>query len=58
MEKFELGFKTVGAIVGDKKDTNFSVLDEVGYSRRFIRYLNTKFFQRNNQIYKLFYYKL
>ncbi len=43
MEKFELGFKTVGAIVGDKKDTNFSVLDEVGYSRRFIRYLNKKF---------------
>ena len=42
-KKFELGFKTAGAMVGDKKDTNFSVLDAVGYSRRFIRYLNKKF---------------
>ena len=45
-KKFELGFKTAGAMVGDKKDTNFSVLDAVGYSRRFIRYLNKKFYPK------------
>jgi len=41
-KKFELGFKTAGAYVGDT-DRNFSVLDALGYSRRFIRYLNKKF---------------
>ena len=40
-KKFELGFKTAGAMVGENKDTNFSVLDATGYSRRFIRYLNS-----------------
>ena len=43
-KKFELGIKTAGAKLTEKNgDTNFSVLDAVGYSRRFIRYLNKKF---------------
>ena len=40
---FELGIKTAGAKLSENKDTNFSVLDAVGYSRRFVRYLNKKF---------------
>ena len=42
-KKFELGIKTAGAKLSENKDTNFSVLDAVGYSRRFVRYLNKKF---------------
>ena len=42
-KKFELGIKTAGAKLSDNGDTNFSVLDAVGYSRRFVRYLNKKF---------------
>lgn len=42
-KKFELGIKTAGAKLSESGDTNFSVLDAVGYSRRFIRYLNKKF---------------
>ena len=42
-KKFELGIKTAGAKLSENGDTNFSVLDAVGYSRRFIRYLNKKF---------------
>ena len=42
-KKFELGIKTAGAKLTENGDTNFSVLDAVGYSRRFIRYLNKKF---------------
>ena len=42
-KKFELGIKTAGAKLTEKGDTNFSVLDAVGYSRRFVRYLNKKF---------------
>ena len=42
-KKFELGIKTAGAKLSENGDTNFSVLDAVGYSRRFVRYLNTKF---------------
>ena len=42
-KKFELGIKTAGAKLSENSDTNFSVLDAVGYSRRFIRYLNKKF---------------
>ena len=42
-KKFELGIKTAGAKLSESGDTNFSVLDAVGYSRRFVRYLNKKF---------------
>ena len=42
-KKFELGIKTAGAKLSENGDTNFSVLDAVGYSRRFVRYLNKKF---------------
>ena len=42
-KKFELGIKTAGAKLTENGDTNFSVLDAVGYSRRFVRYLNKKF---------------
>ena len=42
-KKFELGIKTAGAKLSENGDTNFSVLDSVGYSRRFVRYLNKKF---------------
>ena len=42
-KKFELGIKTAGAKLSENSDTNFSVLDAVGYSRRFVRYLNKKF---------------
>ena len=42
-KKFELGFKTAGAKLSENADTNFSVMDAVGYSRRFVRYLNKKF---------------
>ena len=42
-KKFELGIKTAGAKLSENADTNFSVLDAVGYSRRFVRYLNKKF---------------
>ncbi len=42
-KKFELGIKTAGAKWSETGDTNFSVLDAVGYSRRFVRYLNKKF---------------
>ena len=37
------GFKKAGANLSKNADTNFSVLDAVGYSRRFVRYLNKKF---------------
>ncbi len=39
----ELGLKKAGANLSKNADTNFSVLDAVGYSRRFVRYLNKKF---------------
>ena len=42
-KKLELGIKTAGAKLSENGDTNFSVLDAVGYSRRFVRYLNKKF---------------
>lgn len=42
-KKFELGIKKAGAKLSENGDTNFSVLDAVGYSRRFVRYLNKKF---------------
>ena len=42
-KKLELGFKKAGANLSKNADTNFSVLDAVGYSRRFVRYLNKKF---------------
>ena len=42
-KKFELGIKTAGAKLSENADTNFSVLNAVGYSRRFVRYLNKKF---------------
>ena len=42
-KKFELGIKTAGAKLSEDGDTNFSVLDAIGYSRRFVRYLNKKF---------------
>ena len=42
-KKFELGIKTAGAKLSENADTNFSVLDAIGYSRRFVRYLNKKF---------------
>ena len=42
-KKLELGFKKSGANLSKNADTNFSVLDAVGYSRRFVRYLNKKF---------------
>ena len=39
----ELNIKKAGAKLSENSDTNFSVLDAVGYSRRFVRYLNKKF---------------
>ena len=42
-KKLELGLKKAGANLSKNADTNFSVLDAVGYSRRFVRYLNKKF---------------
>ena len=39
----ELNIKKAGAKLSENRDTNFSVLDAVGYSRRFVRYLNKKF---------------